>query len=67
MSVDQELENIVAKTFSHTERLLEEREVTLDLAVQSVEQIMFDLTCRWPQDAEWIRTRLTQWRRDHGN
>ncbi len=67
MPVDKELERIVAMTFAHTERLLEQSEASWDVARQSVEKIMSDLTERWPRHADWIRSRLAEWSRTHAN
>lgn len=67
MSVDQDLARIVATTFAQTERLLESGDVTLVVATQGVEKIMSDLTERYPQHADWIRSRLADWSRAHAH
>ncbi|MBY6240825.1 hypothetical protein [Methylosinus sp. Sm6] len=63
MSVDQELARLLARIFEQTDELLERGETTWETASQGVETVALDLERRYPDQADWIRAQVVEWRR----
>lgn len=65
--VSKELQAIVQAAIDQTEAMMENGQVTAEVATRGIEKMALDLIARWPEHELWIKARLCEWLRGRAN
>ncbi len=67
LELDIDIDETVALTIAHTNRLIESGEVSMETAIFGLSKVISDLSEKFPERSDLFLTRLAEWRRRHTN